>query len=78
MFEESKVLKSSSEFLRCSANRFSLYLRMVSIVGRFSFCDGRTPRAKIMTTYSAVAWWVIDRVLGNIYRVVTYVGYADA
>ena len=34
----------------------------VSVVARFCFSDGRTDvrtaRVKIMTTYSAVAWWV--------------------
>ena len=35
---------------------------MVSVVARICFCDGRTdvrtPCVKIMTTFSAVAWWV--------------------
>ena len=37
----------------------------VSVVARFCFSDGRTdvrtPRVKIMTTYSTLAWWVKNR-----------------
>ena len=51
---------------QATINGFSLFSRMAS-VGLFTvlltiafvyFCDGRTPCVKIMTTYSALAWWV--------------------
>ena len=29
----------------------------------FCFMDGRTPRVNIMTTYSAEAWWVNNRII---------------
>ena len=54
----------SSEFIvthHARANMWSLFSCMWSVVASILFFRqkyGRTPWVKIMTTYSAVAWWV--------------------
>ena len=64
-----QISNKSCEFKmthQATANRWWLFSCMVyvveranvSIAARFSFSDGRTHTVKIMTTYSAVAWWV--------------------